>query len=177
MQMTEEVSQTMTKQKTSRQNARIQTELTELERRLLGELQQRMQNVRNVSADDPTEFFDLASDGELDYMSAMSAEAGSETIRDIQRALRKLREGTYGKCDDCGGRIGKRRLQARPFAALCIQCKTEQERHRYAGTALAPVHSDDAHVPDVIEEDQPDHSGQFNDLMHELDDVELRGMF
>lgn len=45
----------------------------------------------------------------------------------IERALGKISDGTYGQCESCGEMIGARRLQARPFTALCIDCMEEQE--------------------------------------------------
>ncbi|KYG68940.1 TraR/DksA family transcriptional regulator [Bdellovibrio bacteriovorus] len=47
----------------------------------------------------------------------------------IERALSKIADGTYGQCESCGEIIGARRLQARPFTALCIECMEEQESH------------------------------------------------
>lgn len=47
----------------------------------------------------------------------------------IERALSKINDGTYGQCEACGEIIGARRLQARPFTALCIDCMEEQESH------------------------------------------------
>ena len=45
----------------------------------------------------------------------------------IEKALCKIEEGTYGQCESCGEIIGSRRLQARPFTALCIECMEELE--------------------------------------------------
>lgn len=45
----------------------------------------------------------------------------------IERSLGKMSDGTYGECESCGEYIGARRLQARPFTALCIDCMEEQE--------------------------------------------------
>lgn len=47
----------------------------------------------------------------------------------IERALGKIADGTYGQCESCGECISARRLQARPFTALCIECMEEQESH------------------------------------------------
>lgn len=52
------------------------------------------------------------------------------TLRLIERALRKLDEGTYGACDKCGADIGTERLEATPWATLCIACKRLEERGR-----------------------------------------------
>jgi DnaK suppressor protein len=46
----------------------------------------------------------------------------------IAAALSRLDAGTYGECEECGEQIGIRRLEARPVAELCIDCKSQQER-------------------------------------------------
>ena len=44
-------------------------------------------------------------------------------LRDVERALHKLDDGTYGICERCGDPIGAARLEAIPWARLCISCK------------------------------------------------------
>ena len=48
-------------------------------------------------------------------------------IRKIDEALKSIESGDYGFCESCGVEIGLRRLEARPTATLCIDCKTLQE--------------------------------------------------
>lgn len=43
-------------------------------------------------------------------------------LRDVERALAKLDEGTYGICDACGSTIGDERLEAIPWAVRCVAC-------------------------------------------------------
>ena len=50
-------------------------------------------------------------------------------LRKIGEALREIETGEYGYCEACGAEIGLRRLEARPTATLCIECKTFQENH------------------------------------------------
>lgn len=45
------------------------------------------------------------------------------TLRDIDKALLRLSDGTYGTCKYCGQAIGKKRLLARPTSSSCIDCK------------------------------------------------------
>jgi RNA polymerase-binding protein DksA len=45
-----------------------------------------------------------------------------------RHALMRIDAGTYGTCENCGGAIGKARLQAFPRATLCVTCKQRQER-------------------------------------------------
>ena len=55
-------------------------------------------------------------------------------IKKIEEALDWINEGVYGYCEDCGAEIGVRRLEARPTAAKCIDCKTFSEiRERQRG--------------------------------------------
>ena len=46
----------------------------------------------------------------------------------VQRALGRLEDGTYGVCESCGNPIGKLRLMAFPRATLCLSCKQREER-------------------------------------------------
>ena len=47
------------------------------------------------------------------------------TYQDVIEALRKLDEGTYGKCERCGRDIAEERLEAIPSARLCVSCKQQ----------------------------------------------------
>lgn len=51
-----------------------------------------------------------------------------EYVKKVKDALKRLEDGEYGHCMECGGNIGFGRLSARPTATLCIQCKEESER-------------------------------------------------
>jgi DnaK suppressor protein len=48
-------------------------------------------------------------------------------IKKIDEALQRIDDGEYGYCDSCGVEIGLKRLEARPTATLCIDCKTLEE--------------------------------------------------
>ena len=54
-------------------------------------------------------------------------ERESKLIRKIEQALKKLEDGTFGICEECGEGISDQRLEARPIATLCIRCKQKQE--------------------------------------------------
>lgn len=52
--------------------------------------------------------------GQADQLQAM--------LVDVDRALEKIEDGTYGICDRCGRSIPEERLQARPWSVLCVDC-------------------------------------------------------
>ena len=51
-----------------------------------------------------------------------TARSITHSIEDIDRALVKIDDGTYGKCDVCGNDIGVARLDALPAASRCVEC-------------------------------------------------------
>ena len=50
----------------------------------------------------------------------------------IEEALGRIDDGSYGICDGCGEDIAVKRLEARPVAKFCIDCKTQQEQREKA---------------------------------------------
>jgi len=61
-----------------------------------------------------------------DYSTNSAAEKVLEkTLADIDGALKRMENGTYGVCKYCGQMINPKRLQARPVASACINCKNE----------------------------------------------------
>jgi RNA polymerase-binding protein DksA len=60
---------------------------------------------------------------------ALSASA-TQAVEEIDRALRRMDAGNFGICERCGKKIAVARLEALPFAALCIECKSREERRR-----------------------------------------------
>jgi len=74
----------------------------------------------NHLADTATETYDR----ELDYTLEENAE---HVLADIDAALKRIEDGTYGICTNRGEQIPAERLEARPYATLCIDCQREQE--------------------------------------------------
>jgi RNA polymerase-binding transcription factor len=51
----------------------------------------------------------------------------------IDEAFARIDDGSYGRCEECGGDIGIERLKARPVTTLCIACKSAQEAREQKG--------------------------------------------
>ncbi|GAA1613911.1 MULTISPECIES: TraR/DksA family transcriptional regulator [Kribbella] len=62
------------------------------------------------------------------YHELTLANNARDMLNQIEFALNRIDDGTYGVCENCGNAIGKGRLQAFPRATLCISCKERQER-------------------------------------------------
>ena len=52
-----------------------------------------------------------------------------DTLSQIDHALKRIDDGTYGTCERCDGKIGKDRLIAKPFAQFCIECQVAKENN------------------------------------------------
>lgn len=82
----------------------------------------------STSPDDLADEADLASS---DMAKGMQTRLGNREIlylKKVSEALERMDEGSYGRCGACDAHIGYGRLQARPTAELCINCKEEQEK-------------------------------------------------
>jgi len=71
---------------------------------------------------------DAALDAAQDEICSQLAEVESRELAYIDNALERMREGQYGVCEGCEDGIPMARLQALPYATLCIQCQREAER-------------------------------------------------
>ncbi len=72
---------------------------------------------------------DLASDeGDYRKMEALNA-MDAKRLKAIENALKRISEGKYGYCLQCGKKIPEGRLRAIPSAVLCVECKSENERN------------------------------------------------
>jgi DnaK suppressor protein len=87
-------------------------------------------NVSSSKEDVPTEVRDSA-DVASDYYERELAWGLSETermrLQEVEDALERIEDGSYGKCDRCGGQISAQRLEALPFARLCVECQSKEE--------------------------------------------------
>ncbi|MCX8044591.1 MAG: TraR/DksA family transcriptional regulator [Desulfobacterota bacterium] len=68
---------------------------------------------------------DVEKDRQMVYMLGERERA---KLNAIEAALEKLKDGTYGFCEECGAEINKKRLKILPFARYCITCQSEIEK-------------------------------------------------
>jgi len=94
---------------------------------LLGNAQKTITGEIHLDPDDfPDEIDAASSEMNLAFQGRLR-ERERGLIGKIQSALRKIEEGVYGECESCGEEISLKRIEARPVAELCIDCKAEQE--------------------------------------------------
>src|SRR5947209_4001884 len=98
----------------------------ELRRRLGGELDELRRLQGTLKAGDSA---DMAFDSGSEEVTSQLAELESRELTQIDRALNRLKQGTYGVCEACQKRIPIARLNALPFSTTCVQCQREIEMY------------------------------------------------
>lgn len=84
----------------------------------------------NINFPDPTDRASLESDRNFELRIR---DRERRLINKIREALERIADESFGQCESCEEEIGADRLRARPVTTLCIDCKTEQERHEKIG--------------------------------------------
>ena len=91
---------------------------------LAGDLTQ----LRDLHSQSPGDVIDAAYDTAQDEVNSQLAEVESRELASIENALERMKEGSYGQCEVCGGKIPMARLDALPYATMCIGCQRDLER-------------------------------------------------
>jgi RNA polymerase-binding transcription factor DksA len=129
---------------------------TDQVRQRLADERERLAGVRSTFDDEGlTEQSESDSVGELSSYDQHQADMGTETferekdlsileqveaeLADVEHALRRLDDGTYGTCEVCGKVIPDERLEAMPAARLCLEHQAEAEREvRFSTADMGP---------------------------------------
>ncbi len=77
---------------------------------------------------DPKDFADIASDDMDRKMLEVIGSKDMKRMRLIDSAITRIEQGKYGLCMKCGKKIPRARLEAIPYALMCIECQTADER-------------------------------------------------
>jgi DnaK suppressor protein len=89
--------------------------------------------LRELRSESPGDLVDAAYDSAQDEISSQLAEVESRELANIENALDRMKAGSYGLCEVCSGKIPLARLDALPYATMCIECQRELERSGASG--------------------------------------------
>jgi DnaK suppressor protein len=104
--------------------ARLRGDTTQMEDNALNKDHSRTTSMPNHMAELGTGNFDQ----ELTLRLLGSEE---DTLNQIEAAIKRIEDGSYGRCEVCGEKIPESRLNAIPYAVQCVRCASHQEeRHR-----------------------------------------------
>jgi DnaK suppressor protein len=75
----------------------------------------------------PIHMADIGTDNFEREFTLTLVESKDRTLEQIEEALERMEDGIYGVCDNCSAKIPKTRLNAIPYAALCVRCAARVE--------------------------------------------------
>jgi DnaK suppressor protein len=111
-----------------RDQQRFKKILTDMREQLLRNAERALSGDVHLDPDDfPDELDTASSEANLAFTGRLR-ERERGLIAKIDAALQKIEDGVYGQCETCEEEIDVKRLEARPVAELCIDCKAEQEK-------------------------------------------------
>lgn len=76
----------------------------------------------------PIHMADIGSDNFEQEFTLNLMQNEEATLEQIEAALERIEEGSYGRCDECGAKIPKARLNAIPYASWCVKCAEQMEQ-------------------------------------------------
>ncbi|HPE89792.1 MAG TPA: TraR/DksA family transcriptional regulator [Spirochaetia bacterium] len=108
---------------------KMRESLTEMKQEILDKLIATNADFRAIVEEmDPKDFADVASDDVDRKMIEALGSQDLKRLRSIEAALVRIQQGRYGSCMKCSKRIPQERLEALPYAVLCIDCQKSEER-------------------------------------------------
>jgi RNA polymerase-binding protein DksA len=117
----------MTSQRiTQKQANHYREQLRDLRDRMNGQVESTVEAIREdlnpagQISNAPVHLADAAPENIETDIQVIETERG--LLDQVQAALNRLDDGTFGQCEHCGGSIGEERLEAIPYASRCIQC-------------------------------------------------------
>lgn len=104
---------------------------------------------------------DAAFDTGTEEIASQLAEIEARELSQIERALARIKQGTYGLCEHCQSKIPVARLNALPYSTTCVQCQREMESYpgwadRRGGSDWEKVSEVDAPIEEQREVDLSD---------------------
>ena len=76
----------------------------------------------------PIHMADIGTDNFEQEFTLSLMESEEATLENIEAALERVEDGTYGLCEECGVKIPRKRLDAIPYTSLCVKCASQLER-------------------------------------------------
>ncbi|MFQ5924041.1 MAG: TraR/DksA family transcriptional regulator [Anaerolineales bacterium] len=107
----------------------FEKELEDLRRNLIRRIQAKESAPLTTMAPGNSNYADRARDQMMHDREAAMLAQSKQQLYQIEAALRRIEDDLYGKCMTCGGSITLSRLQALPYARLCVGCQSDQDQN------------------------------------------------
>jgi DnaK suppressor protein len=107
----------------------IKNTLIAMRKTLLKDIDTSIKEGSSKDASEPSgDMYDMASNERDREISYMLGDRERKKLKEIDSALSKIEDGTYGTCEECGETISKKRLKIIPYSSLCVNCQSNAEK-------------------------------------------------
>lgn len=100
------------------------------------ELSRAMRRREGITIERTADALDETQSAANRELTTRGLEREAKLLRNVRLAFDRVANGTYGTCVECEGEISQKRLQALPWAALCITCQENADRPAFTRPAL-----------------------------------------
>jgi DnaK suppressor protein len=108
--------------------ADLRQHLLDMKAKLIEEMESESKAERESNKDEGMDTYDLASEERDREINFILSDRERSKVKNIDDALQRMDERSYGVCDSCGLEIAEERLEAMPFTRLCRDCQQDQEQ-------------------------------------------------
>ena len=108
--------------------AKVRERLSDMKTKLLSEIDSELKAERESNKDEGMDTYDLASEERDREINFILSDRERVKIKQVDDALERVEDATYGICESCGLEIAEERLEAMPFSRLCRDCQQDEER-------------------------------------------------
>ncbi|TAN63055.1 TraR/DksA family transcriptional regulator [bacterium] len=98
--------------------------------KILQEVSQKVKSESDSLKFEIGDIYDFASNERERELSLTLGDRDREKLSEIEDAFERLKDNTYGQCEECGEPVAEDRLRALPFTRVCVECKSRNEREQ-----------------------------------------------
>jgi DnaK suppressor protein len=106
----------------------IKDMLVKMREELVQEIGRRTKANTEAGAQDIGDILDSVSEERTRELDMILTDREKRKLHQIDDAIDRIDEGTYGQCEECGVKVPKARLKVLPFAKFCVECQEKMER-------------------------------------------------
>ncbi|MBE7414175.1 MAG: TraR/DksA family transcriptional regulator [Deltaproteobacteria bacterium] len=108
----------------------ISQKLLDAKNKILQEVSQKVRSESNVLKYEIGDIYDIASNERERELALMLGDRDREKLSEIEDALERLRDNSYGVCEECGEPVAEERLRALPATRVCVECMSKMEKEQ-----------------------------------------------
>ena len=106
----------------------ITQKLQDAKNKILQEVSQKVRSESNVLKHEIGDIYDIASNERERELTLSLGDRDREKLAEIEDALERLKDNSYGTCEECGEPVAEDRLRALPSTRVCVECMSKMEK-------------------------------------------------